>query len=652
MARQPIVPKLFSPETGASYRFPQAVADQLSLRMAADFISPEVTALQTLDDPDEAIRLAAHHLAQQHSLPLQQVQSCFDRVVAQAYPNGLPHGLILAQAFAIGPLSLPRRAMVCTAVERPLEFCAKEDAATFPVRSLVAQILADICTPLYTLPELSKVIAAFSAHQESNRDDLVNIGHPRTVFTANPWFDVWLNKLYPVKIPIGDLKATTPRGAYHHRYVDKRRVAIPATKQPHWRPSTKGLWPSERSPSPAARTIHFVWGQWRKLGGVRECKYHRASLVTGLATDAAEWLASMRPHIQSLKLQLLQELRTAVAANDAKGLGERCLNVLGRTLLDEQIKRLLRYDRTYLGYNVLSGSEQSDTVPCIPGGLTNILEVAGYIEKELLIGTLSQTRAALGDLVVRDALGRPTLNCDATHELYLRLAAGPHREPWCKAVDLYLELEDQEDSFWVNYRMRLGQAMGEGVQAAAVIPVKRKHRPVLEPLLRANADEITRKLESGELVPSQLATRLAKTPTATFPMIDGLRWEEVTIAFISPQQVQISARRRRIILDFKKMGFEDRRTGTSDSRWALLRKLAELKGRLDWNSKVEQGVRNRVKAAVKEIRDRLQAVLQIADDPFEDYKAVKAYQTKFTLRKDFVADPEDTGNDDAPTTPN
>ena len=563
MARQPSVPKLFSPETGATYRLPQAVADQLALRMAADCISPEVTTLQTLDDPEDAIRLAAQHLAQQHSLPLPQVQSCFDRVVAQAYPNGLPHGLILAQAFAIGPLSLPRRAMACNAAKSPLEFCAKEDAATFPVRSLVAQVLADICTPLYTLPELSKVIAAFSAHQESNRNGLVSVGHPRTMFDASPWFDAWLNKLYPVKIPVGDPKATTPRGAYHHRYVDGRRVAVPATHQPRWRPTAEGFWPSEHGSSPVARTIHFVWGQWRKLRGVRVCEYDRASRVTGLAEDAAEWLTSIRPSIQDLKLKLLQELRTAVASGDAKGLGERCFDVLGRTLLDEQIKRLLRYDCTYLGYNVLSGSEQSDTVPCIPGGLTNILEVAGHIEKELLIGTLSRTRAALGELVVRDSRGRPILTCDATHEPYLRLAAGPQREPWCKAVDLYIELEAQENSFWVDYRVRLGQAMGEGVQAAAVIPVKRKHRAVLEPLLRANADEITRKLENRELVPSQLVPRLAKAPTVKFPMMDGLRWEEVTIAFISPQKVQISARRRRINLDLRRW---DLKTGVSRVR--------------------------------------------------------------------------------------
>jgi hypothetical protein len=120
---------------------------------------------------------------------------------------------------------------------------------------------------------------------------------------------------------------------------------------------------------------------------------------------------------------------------------------------------------------------------------------------------------------------------------------------------------------------------------------------------------------------------------AYFPQLDGLQWEEVTIAFISSESVMISARKISKTYTYAEIGFKDRtkREGP-DTRWAFLKELAINQGELSWQTPVDKKTRNRAKAAIKDLRQRLRAIIKIDDDPFFPYRKYNKYMTKFVLR--------------------
>ena len=120
--------------------------------------------------------------------------------------------------------------------------------------------------------------------------------------------------------------------------------------------------------------------------------------------------------------------------------------------------------------------------------------------------------------------------------------------------------------------------------------------------------------------------------TSRFPYIAGLRWEEVTITFISDDSVKVSAREVSRKFIFAELGFKDNRKGDMpDTRWALLRELAAHSGEIAWDTPVERKAKSIAKAAIKDIRRKLKAFMGIEDDPFFEYRKLKAYKTKFTL---------------------
>lgn len=133
---------------------------------------------------------------------------------------------------------------------------------------------------------------------------------------------------------------------------------------------------------------------------------------------------------------------------------------------------------------------------------------------------------------------------------------------------------------------------------------------------------------------SSTTDRPKQSVMARFPSLPELRWEEVTIVFVSDDSVRVSARDVRETYLFSEMGFKDRRKGDRpDSRWAFLRELAAHEGRIDWQTKsLSSEQRNRAEKAISTVRKRLKTLMGIEEDPFHLYRSRKAYETRFTLR--------------------
>jgi hypothetical protein len=119
---------------------------------------------------------------------------------------------------------------------------------------------------------------------------------------------------------------------------------------------------------------------------------------------------------------------------------------------------------------------------------------------------------------------------------------------------------------------------------------------------------------------------------ARFPNLLGLRWEDVIIRFFSDDSVEVRVGDVSKKYHFSELGYKDGRKGDlPDSRWKILRMMAEHNGETSWRSKISTEDRGRLSAAIKEIRRRLRELMTIEDDPFHPYRKSRGYKTKFKL---------------------
>jgi hypothetical protein len=212
------------------------------------------------------------------------------------------------------------------------------------------------------------------------------------------------------------------------------------------------------------------------------------------------------------------------------------------------------------------------------------------------------------------------------------------------ALDLFRLLEAKEKEFWENYRRRVNEALEAEFRVEVTVcqKVKRKFVGTFEPHLQTFADFSRAHLEAtGEVLAWGIGSaammpasgRTGKQPLVHFPSPPDLRWNEVTVTFVSDDSVRIEARGTKKVYSYGEMGFKDgRRADRPDQRWIIPRELAKHKGELSWGSELEEKVRGAVKAAVKDIRKRLRGLMRITDDPFYGYRQERAYWTKFRLK--------------------
>lgn len=646
LARQPGELGIFFPNSGLSFSIQGEYAQEPLAALVAVLVAPKAT-LEHLNDPEQAVRLAADHLASRSNLAANEVIRRFDQIVSQACGGSLPRGVALLSLFGNGPLSWPRKVFNCNAIQNPLAFFDGEELSTLPGRLAISAALADPRTPLYHRQELGSLLADFVTHQHSHQEALLRDGHAATAFARSPWLDVWLNKLYPIKIPVdfADSPYASPRHGYDARYVEFRRLALPLTQQSEARQVSRESALLERQilqPFPAAR---YVWGRW--LGqSYLECPYGEADLVTDLHEEDAEWLTPMRPVIDQIKTRTILELIGALQAGNATQLWDRVVGIIGERLNLEQFERLLRIDRKYLGYHVLSGILNPHLVPCPPGGLSTILELVGFVEKELQIGTMGRVREALGNLVIVDLLQRPKLVAGGKQNAYFVLAASSDRaEQWRTALAIYAQAEAQEMAFWANFRNRLQATLTSEIPQTVTVLVKPKLRDRIQPLAENQVRQIGREIEVGSLSPSALLPHSQDRPVKRFPLLDGLRWQEVTITFISNDSVEVRARDKREVFMFSELGCTDRRKGDRpDKIWETLHALAKLLSKPGITS---PNLTASAKGRIKTLRKRLCKVMSIDDDPFESYRRNRMYKPKFSLiDAAYTQDEHQAENDD------
>ncbi|MFX0205461.1 MAG: hypothetical protein ACFFDT_05700 [Candidatus Hodarchaeota archaeon] len=122
-------------------------------------------------------------------------------------------------------------------------------------------------------------------------------------------------------------------------------------------------------------------------------------------------------------------------------------------------------------------------------------------------------------------------------------------------------------------------------------------------------------------------------PIKPFPTPPGTSWYDVSIRFLSNETAELIAKGEREGKNFAEMGFMDKRSEKPDILWFTLIFLAKNRGEISWESQgLPLKVNRNLKSYIKDIRKRLIHLFEINDDPFESYRKVKAYRTKFKIK--------------------
>lgn len=148
------------------------------------------------------------------------------------------------------------------------------------------------------------------------------------------------------------------------------------------------------------------------------------------------------------------------------------------------------------------------------------------------------------------------------------------------------------------------------------------------------AESFAAALEELRVAEHKPNKKKAKESIAKFPSPPDLCWGEVSMAFISDEEIQVRARHQIRKYRFDQIGFKNKKNGKPNILWWLLRALAEKGGELSWGNMSSYGAElnsSQVQSNVKRLRKILREFMGIEDDPFEPYKTVKAYQTKFVI---------------------
>jgi hypothetical protein len=160
--------------------------------------------------------------------------------------------------------------------------------------------------------------------------------------------------------------------------------------------------------------------------------------------------------------------------------------------------------------------------------------------------------------------------------------------------------------------------------------------------VRDDLDLLPESVSQAKPVPSKVRV------TANFPLPEGTKWRDVTLTIVSKDSVKISAAGVSKRFMFNELGFLDQRRGDMpDTRWEILLLLAKQNGKLTWESNISSPQKNCVQSAISDIRGRLKQLTNLKEDPFEAYRACKAYRTKFTIRDASFSDESDSSDDSA-----
>lgn len=405
--------------------------------------------------------------------------------------------------------------IVCEALltlpcEQALELLQVSPAGDLEERIWVAHYLCgerdDGDLPLFSRDELAATIESFSVFLAGQRMHLLETGLPSDDFARCRWLDDRLARLYPIR--------RTKVPSWDNRPANFPRMEFP-----------RGLLRAQ-SDADGPETVAASYDT------------QNGDLVTSISMADAERLISLRPKILDLKLYVLDNVaRFLRLPKRGDSFWNVCFSHVRAELRDDDVIFWTRMDAIYADdlkmWKAAAPFVSSMTgyvFPFPPGGLTDIIELIGHVEKECAIGTMHETRKALGDLVAIEESG-PRLLATGPWP-YFELVGLQEQPKLDEAIRVFQECADREADFWPDFRNRVEKDLAGGLKREVIISLRAEASvaDALGPSLQEYASWVKNRMSaaSDRVLSATLTQEVTAEPLPTKRYIldmNGTDWE-------------------------------------------------------------------------------------------------------------------------------
>jgi hypothetical protein len=354
-----------------------------------------------------------------------------------------------------------------------LELFENEPLERLRAREALTMYLQSNDAPLYSHKELAEIIDMFLKKLDHHKEFILKTGICPFYFPRSSWFRQPLGPLYPVKLPSG--------------------------VRPRFDPDD-----DEYS------TIDMSWQRIKQVDNNTiyvDCSYTDADYLPELQREACLRLIDMRPRLYQLKINILEELHSALLRKDNTGLWESCLNMITDSILGDEADFLLGMDIIYSGFDIRKWTTNDSELGMQSGGLSSIFEIIGNCLEELTIGAFSKTRDKLGNSAVEEMRTRssPGIN-------YFSLCALIDKYPQRTSdiLDDFLSMEVEAEEFYQQYADKVNSALENEFYTEIKLQVRTRRKLVHRymPYIRDYASFANKHFEIYGVAPSMSTPQL------------------------------------------------------------------------------------------------------------------------------------------------
>ncbi|MBU8934770.1 MAG: hypothetical protein KOO62_12330 [candidate division Zixibacteria bacterium] len=493
--------------------------------------------------------------------------------------------------------------------------------------SAIVQHLSKYPMPLGDTSFMCEVTDVLIECINGDRNKLVNTGLPSVVPVNGSYVSVLGSLVYPSKLPLMTKERPRDGRVSTIRYFWDRCPDVPAR-------IVTGPFGSHIRVT--GRAIQYSQdGTGYDLDGKKIIAptYEEAFCNTELSPCQVGILPALREQLIPLKLAVLTILRDCLSRQSVSELWPRCLDVLTSTLCANRIDFLLMVDSHYLKLETrLTLRNMWYPEPVNWGGLRELLQIIGLYERELKLDHSLSKEKYLMKYIAEDRNGRRFFSFNTLGDVLRH----PEAERLKPALLSLHRMFGEELLFWEEFDKRAEAALNsefyEPIALTHMVKrgVSEEFRNSMERYGSALQNNLESDLELKKLDPTRMNSE-ASASKSPFHEIRDLKWEEITITFVSHHSVSIAARSVSETYTYAELGFADGRSvDKPNTRWVVLKTMAK-RGEISYSVDIEQTTRDTAKAAMKDIRKLLRVAIGLEDDPFHKYRKVNAYRPKFQL---------------------
>ena len=278
---------------------------------------------------------------------------------------------------------------------------------------------------------------------------------------------------------------------------------------------------------------------------------------------------------------------------------------------------------------------------CIPelGDITKIIRLIGFYQKEVELKTIHSVRNSLKDLINTDAYGYPNPSFCS----YFDIMDNPvQRQMLDNAVDMFLQKEMTENSFWKDYYCRVNKIFSERY----IISEELKQKNTFKPYIQKIRDNIKARYNSEDLIPKKKEHEKTtenhaidstnkdekKVKGKIYPTPPGTTWDMVEMTLIDRNLYVKSGKWSQEIF-YHDTEFGDFKTGKPNDMWKLLVYFAATHGKLPFNyHEFPDNTRENLSKYVSKLQIYLQNLLCVEDTSIKRNDKKGIYETQFKIK--------------------